>query len=249
VHLPVLGFGQTQRNDAWWVGPFTTVAVLLAFIVYATFRMFENRYYEVGAYLSPLYSPLIDTSFAAHWPIPLSPAMLILGGPLSFRFTCYYYRKAYYRSFAMDPPACAVGERNAARYNGETRLLLFQNLHRFALYVAIGFIVFLTIDVVKSFHWPDGIHMGLGTVIMAANIGFLGGYTFGCHSFRHLIGGSVNSYSTASLGGLRHALWKLVSRLNARHQLFAWSSLFAVGLTDLYIRMVASGAIHDLRIF
>ena len=30
--------------------------------------------------------------------------------------------------------------------------------------------------------------------------------------------------------------------------LFAWLSLISVGLTDFYIRLVASGAIHDLRI-
>jgi hypothetical protein len=30
---------------------------------------------------------------------------------------------------------------------------------------------------------------------------------------------------------------------------FAWMSLFSVALTDLYIRMVASGNLTDLRIF
>ena len=30
--------------------------------------------------------------------------------------------------------------------------------------------------------------------------------------------------------------------------LFAWLSLFSVGLADLYIRLVASGAIQDLEI-
>jgi hypothetical protein len=30
--------------------------------------------------------------------------------------------------------------------------------------------------------------------------------------------------------------------------LFAWCSLFSVGLADFYIRLVASGAIHDLRL-
>jgi hypothetical protein len=31
--------------------------------------------------------------------------------------------------------------------------------------------------------------------------------------------------------------------------LFAWLSLFSVGLTDLYIRLVSSGAIPDVRLF
>jgi hypothetical protein len=252
VHLPVVGFGQTLRKDAWWVGPAVTVAILLGFIVYATFRAFENNWYEYDAYLSPFYSPYIDTSFAKSWNLPfvLSPAMLILAGPASFRFTCYYYRKAYYRSFAMDPPACAVGERAPHKYNGETKLLVFQNLHRFALYAAIVFLVFLWHDALKAIYaWKDGVHVGVGTLVMFVNCTLLSGYTFGCHSFRHLIGGSVNSYSTAPLGMLRHKLWKLVSMLNARHMLFAWCSLFGVALTDLYVRAVASGALHDVRLF
>jgi hypothetical protein len=59
----------------------------------------------------------------------------------------------------------------------------------------------------------------------------------------------VNSFSTAPLGRLRHTLWSGVSKLNAHHMLFAWVSLFGVALTDLYVRMVASGTIHDIRFF
>ena len=40
----------------------------------------------------------------------LSPAILILIFPLGFRFTCYYYRRSYYRSFWWSPPACAVAD-------------------------------------------------------------------------------------------------------------------------------------------
>ena len=91
--------------------------------------------------------------------------------------------------------------------------------------------------------------VGIGSLVMLTNVVLLTGYTFGCHSFRHLIGGSVNSYSTATLGHVRFRLWKLVSVLNERHMVFAWMSLFSVALTDLYIRMVASGNLTDLRIF
>jgi hypothetical protein len=31
--------------------------------------------------------------------------------------------------------------------------------------------------------------------------------------------------------------------------LYAWVSLFVVALTDLYVRLVATGAIRDLRFF
>jgi hypothetical protein len=252
VRLPVLesGFGKTLRKDAWWVGPALTVAVLSGFIVYATFRAFEGDFYKWGSYLSPFYSPFFSTTWAKGTPLAfLTPAMLILPGPASFRLTCYYYRKAYYRAFAMDPPACAVGERNAHKYNGETSLLLFQNLHRFAMYVAVLFLVVLWKDAIEALIWKDGFHVGVGTLVMFTNCVLLSGYTFGCHSFRHLVGGSVNSYSTATAGGLRFGLWKGVTALNERHQLLAWMSLFSVALTDLYIRSVATGAITDLRIF
>jgi len=250
VHLPMLE--ATQRQDAWWVGPALTVLVLSGFIVYATFRAFEGASYEWQAYLSPFYSPFFDVSWAKGWGLGFfTPAMLILPGPASFRLTCYYYRKAYYRAFAWDPPACAVAERSAHRYNGETKLWLFQNLHRYAMYVAILFLVILWKDAILAIvGWPGGgVHVGVGTLVMITNCVLLTGYTFGCHSFRHLVGGGVNSYSKAALGNVRHGLWKLVTVLNERHQLFAWSSLFSVALTDLYIRMVASGAITDARLF
>jgi hypothetical protein len=248
VHLPLV---QNVRQDAWWLGPVLTVVVLLGFVVYATIRAFEGANYEWQAYLSPFYSPFFDVSWAKGWGLAFfTPAMLILPGPASFRFTCYYYRKAYYRAFAWDPPACAVPERKTHGYNGETKLLLFQNLHRYAMYVAVVFLVVLWKDAfVAVFGWKDGVHVGVGTLVMFTNCILLSGYTFGCHSFRHVIGGSVNSYSRATLGGVRHQLWKLVTVLNERHQPLAWASLFGVALTDVYIRMVASGAITDPRLF
>jgi hypothetical protein len=246
------GFGKTLRQDNWWAGPAATVAVLLGFIIYATFRAFENGAYSYGAYLSPFYSPFFDTGWAKGTALEfLSPAMLILPGPASFRFTCYYYRKAYYRSFAADPPACAVGEPTARKaYQGERKLMLFQNLHRYAMYVAIIFLLILWKDAIEAFTgWKDGFHVGVGSLVMVVNCVLLSAYTFGCHSVRHLVGGGVNSYSTAAAGMLRYKLWKLVTVLNERHQLFAWCSLFSVALTDVYIRCVATGCITDVRIF
>lgn len=252
VHLPVASpIGGTQRRDAWWAEPAATIAVLGGFIVYATWRAFEGTAYEFGAYLSPFYSPLFDVGWAHNWGLRFfTPAMLILPGPASFRFTCYYYRKAYYRAFAWDPPACAISERAARPYHGETRLLIFQNLHRYALYIALLFLVVLWKDAVVAFvGWKDGVHVGVGSLVMLVNILLISGYTFGCHSFRHLIGGGVNAPSTAPLGEVRHRLWKLATLLNERHMLFAWTSLFSVALTDLYIRAVANGQITDLRLF
>ena len=47
----------------------------------------------------------------------LSPAILIVGSPLAFRLTCYYYRRSYYRGFFLSPPACAVPDARK-RYTG-----------------------------------------------------------------------------------------------------------------------------------
>ena len=254
VHLPVVtGFMKTNRKDNWWAGPLVTFLVLSSFIVYATYRAFENKYYFVGpnadhaTYLSPMYSPYFDVSGLG---LPFfTPAMLILPFPGLFRFTCYYYRKAYYRSFAMTPPACAVGERGAHRYNGETKLLLFQNLHRYALYFALLFLVFLWHDFYESL-WFDGkFGVHVGSIVMLANVSFLSLYTFSCHSFRHLVGGSVDSYSEAPLGMLRHAIWKRVSSLNINHMAFAWVSLLGVMFCDFYVREVASRAFTDITLF
>jgi hypothetical protein len=254
VHLPIAPAPtgtRTLRKDAWWAGPAVTVAVLSGFIAYATWRTFEGAAYEWKAYLSPFYSPLFDVAWAKGMGLPfLTPAMIILPAPLSFRLTCYYYRKAYYRAFAWDPPACSVGERSPHRYNGETKLLLFQNLHRFALYLAIFVLFILWKDAILALvGWPDGVHAGVGTLVMLVNVVLITGYTCGCHSFRHLVGGSVNSYSQATLGNFRFAVWKVVTAFNERHMLFAWASLFSVALTDLYIRAVASGQLTDVRLF
>ena len=232
----------TQRRDTWWVGPLLTFLGLGAFIVYSLFAAFAGNHYEWGPYLSPFYSPL----FLPDW-WPLSPAILILWAPLGFRTTCYYYRKAYYRSFFMMPPACAVGGVRH-NYRGERALFLFQNLHRFFLYVAIALVVILTWDAIVAFDFEDGFGIGVGTIVLVLNALFLAFFTFGCNSLRHLVGGNVDCYSCVAFGKQRHALWRLVTRFNEHHMLWAWISLFWVGFSDLYVRLVSMGIITDLRI-
>ena len=100
------GLGTTERRDTWWAGPFATAVGLLAFGIYSTFRAIYNAHYVQdwagwGELLSPLYSPLIILPNMPEW---FSPAFLILWAPGGFRMTCYYYRKAYYRVFFLDPP-------------------------------------------------------------------------------------------------------------------------------------------------
>jgi hypothetical protein len=88
--------------------------------------------------------------------------------------------------------------------------------------------------------------MGIGTLVLIANAALLSLYTFSCHSCRHLCGGSVNVFSQRPG---RYRLWRVITSLNERHMLFAWISLFGVGLADLYVRLVSMGVLRDLRIF
>ena len=238
-----LNFFETRRRDAWWIAPLLTGAGLLAFVVYATWAAIDGSHYQVGPYLSPLYSPL----FKPEW-WPLSPAFLILWAPGGFRLTCYYYRKAYYRSLFWTPPACAVGGR-PQKYRGERAILIFQNLHRFFLYPSLALVVILSFDAVVAYDFDGQFGIGIGSLVLTLNAYFLMGFTLGCNSFRHLVGGNVDCYSCVAFGQQRYQAWRLSTWLNKNHMTWAWISLFWVGFTDLYVRLVSMGVITDLRLF
>ena len=159
------GFGATARRDAWWAAPLAIFVGLSAFVVYATWAAFQGDHYTYGPYLSPFYSPELfrDSPHAwfgpkpAAWPgwLPFSPALLILPFPGLFRFTCYYYRGAYYKSFWADPPSCAVGEPRSGYWGENSFPLILQNVHRFFMWVAIIFIGLLAYDAYKAFWFTD----------------------------------------------------------------------------------------------
>ena len=254
-------FGETMRRDAWWVQPLVVFVILSAFLVYATWAAFQNAHYEYGPYLSPFYSPLIfgDSAHAwfgpkpGWWPgfIPFSPALIILPFPALFRFTCYYYRGAYYKAFWADPPACTVGEPRK-RYLGERSFpLIMQNVHRYFLYVALVFLVILASDVYQALWFTDpatgatSFGIGVGTLVLAANVVLLGCYTLGCHSMRHIVGGYLDRLAGRPL---RKAAYDCSSCLNRWHMKWAWMSLFGVALTDLYVRLCSMGVLTDWRI-
>src|SRR5712664_4792767 len=192
VETNLARLGETQRRYAWWLEILPVLILFGGFGLYATLRAFEGKYFAFGPYLSPFYSPLIDP--AHHW-WKLSPALLILGGPLGFRTTCYYYRKAYYRAFFLDPPGCAVGE-GKRNYKGETKFpFILQNVHRYFLYLAVLFLFFLWKDAIQAFLFDGKFGMGVGTLVLLVNIILLTMYTLSCHSLRHLAGGKVDCFS------------------------------------------------------
>jgi len=255
------GLGRTLRRDLWWLQPVGVFLGLSAFIVYSTWAAFQGEHYFAAPYLSPFYSPELfgDTprswlgskpDWWASW-LPWSPAFLILWGPAGFRLTCYYYRGAYYKAFWADPPSCMVGESRSS-YRGErTFPLILQNVHRYFLYLALVFLVFLALDVWHALWFEDpktgerAFGIGVGTIVLLINVVLLGGYTLGCHSLRHLVGGRRDVISDSP--ACRQA-YRCVSCLNRRHMLWAWLSLFWVGFSDLYVRMCSMGVWSDGRI-
>jgi len=263
VKLNQRGFGETLRRDPWWTTPAVVFTILTSFIVYATWAAFQGNHYTYGPYLSPFYSPELWGS-SPHalfgpkpgwWPafLVFSPALLILPFPAGFRLTCYYYRGAYYKAFWGDPPSCAVGEPPRGKhYRGEAKFpLIIQNIHRYVLYVAVVFLLFLAHDVWEALWFTDPatgqahFGIGVGTLVLATNVVLLSGYTLGCHSLRHLIGGGIDRLSGAPV---REKLYNCATCFNRRHMLWAWMSLFGVASTDIYVRLCSLGILTDFRL-
>lgn len=246
---------RTLRTDRWWLPTLWTNLGLAAFLVYATVRAFMQSDYYVTDYnyLTPFYSPCVSTGClpgSSHfsqflpdaWWLPY--AAVSLPFLLAFRVTCYYYRKAYYRSVWQSPPGCAVAEPHST-YTGETRVpLILQNLHRYFFYAAVIISLINTYDAIVAFKSPTGFGLGLGNVILVTNVILLWCYTLSCHSCRHVTGGRLKHFSKHPI---RYWLWTQVSKINTRHMLFAWITIGTLMVTDFYIMLVASGAVADLR--
>jgi hypothetical protein len=255
------GFGETYRRDWWWVEPMIVFTVFGGFVVYATWAALQNAHYTFGPYLSPFYSPELwgDSPHTwlgpkpEWWPalLPFSPALLILPFPGLFRFTCYYYRGAYYKAFWADPISCAVGEPRHSYWGEKTFPLILQNVHRYFAYIACLFLLVLAYDVWLALWFRNPttgqteFGIGVGTVVLAVNVVLLTSYTLGCHSIRHLVGGVQDEISKSPV---RHTCYNCSSVLNGRHMLFAWTSLFSVALADLYVRLCSMGVLTDVRL-
>ena len=224
-----------------WLYPTFVVVALTLFGVYTAWIVLFQPPGQFGPYLTPFESPLITLG-------RIPPGIFVVWAPLVFRATCYYYRKAYFRSFFWHPRSCAVDERPGRRYRGETVFpWILNNFHRFAFYVIFVQVLFLIFDAVVAFDFSGRFGIGLGSVIMVVNVLLLAGYTFGCHALRHLAGGGLDCFSCSRTARARFQLWKGVTVLNIRHDRWAWASMFSVLLTDVYIRLLMTGILHDPR--
>jgi len=258
-------FAHTGRVDSWWLQPAATALGLALFFGYLTFRAFNGTHVWHEPYVSPTVAPPLFTpasgyagsvpldhawlgAFPGWWPsfLPQSPALFFPTLAIAFRFTCYYYRGAGYKALAFSPPSCSV--RGASRtYRGETALLVFQNLHRYTLYAALFLLVCLWWEAGAAFFLGGRFGVGVGTAMVVINASLLSAYAFGCHSWRHLIGGRLDCFSCNGGTSAQHRLWKGSSWLNERHMLFAWCSLVWVAFTDLYIYLLSTGRVSDLN--
>jgi hypothetical protein len=250
---------RTLRTDQWWKQPALVATLLTIWVTYATVHVFIGKWYYVPQYhyLTPFYSPCISgecvpgSSSLGQWFPALPPiipyALVSLPFVLGFRLSCYYYRRAYYRAFWRSPAACAVQEPHAS-YSGETRFpLIMQNIHRYFWVMVLLISILNTYDVTQAFRGPDGnFGIGLGSLIMLANVVLLWMYTLGCHSCRHITGGRLKHFSKHPV---RYWMWTKVSWLNSRHMQFAWVTLTSLLVTDLYIWLVSAGVFSDPRIF
>jgi hypothetical protein len=265
----------TQRTDAWQLQPILAGLALLAFGVYALWRAFQNAPSEVPGtnYISPLYTPYLPHllhTFGISVPawektLPsgnlgwiFSPALLIMWVPIGFRATCYFYRRVYYRSFFTAPAACAVDVNpksplmaligSGKKYMGETLFpMVLMNLHRYFFYLAALFIFLHTFDALFSYFLPGfaGLRIGLGSLVVSLDVVLLALYAFGCHSWRHIIGGRLDCFSSCPMGEMRHHAFERQGLLNRNHGLFGWVSLGWVVIADLYIMAVSKGLIPD----
>jgi hypothetical protein len=127
-----------------------------------------------------------------------------------------------------------------------------QNIHRYFMYLAILFVFVLAYDAWKAMWFTDPVTgeqqfgMGIGTLVLMLNTTLLGGYTFGCHSFRHLVGGFKDQLSKSPVNKVAY---DCSSCLNRGHMNWAWCSLFGVAFSDIYVRLVSMGIWTDWRLF
>ncbi len=262
IKLPVLnGLGRTNRIDNWLKQPLAMGLGLTAAMLYTAWRLFlypESISYELdgSTVMSPIFSPNVlewELFGLKDWNHPswVNAAVLVLWIPFGFRGTCYYMRRVYYRTFFASPTACWVDEpeiNKALGYQGEKRLFIINNLHRYFLYAAMLILVIKWWDVTHTLHFHGGYGMSLGTLVMGIEAFLLTMYVTSCHALRHLAGGSLDRWTT-SIGRIRGALFGRISIFNRSHGFWFWTSLTFVFCGDLWVLAVREGHLSDVALF
>jgi hypothetical protein len=238
---------EASPGRAWWIEPALTVVCYTAFVLYATWSVFSGTNVFFDPYVSPFFSTWLGFGL---FRVPviglLIPFLAVI--PLGLRGSCYYYRKSYFRSFFWDPPACAIQELKRGKYRGETRFpWVLSNYHRYFLLLSLVVLLFLWIDVVRAFTYHGHFFIGLGSLVMLLNVILLTLYSGTCHSFRYLMGGRIDAFSRVRGGLLWQRVTMTLNRLNPSHGAFAWYSMFSVALTDVFIRLLMAGVLHEPR--
>jgi hypothetical protein len=267
ITLPVFPRNQaepflaTGRTGFWWMQPLVVWTGLSLFVCYATWAVWQGANYYFGPYLSPFYCPELfgGSPHNLFGPRPMwypqwlhfSPPFFVIWIPVGIRFTCYYFRGAYYKAFWADPPACAVAEPRT-KYLGENSFpLIMQNIHRYFVFFALILLGFHAQGAWKAFWFFDPaantekFGVGVGSIVLLCDVVFLSCYVLGCHSLRHFAGGCLDVLSGRKA---RTALYRCSCSLNKFHMPWAWISLFWIGFSDLYVRLCAIGFIRDWRL-
>jgi hypothetical protein len=182
--------------------------------------------------------------------------VFVLWIPLGFRATCYYYRKAYYRAFFWDPPACSSKAqqrepRSPENYRGERALFVWNNIHRYFLYGSIIVVAFLWYENILAFFPGGSFGSPSGRWCCCSTTSFSRCTPSRATRSGTWVGGNKDCYTCISGGGARRGLHNAVTRINekGRHALWAWCSLFTVLFADVYIRLLLAGVIENYRIF
>jgi hypothetical protein len=62
------------------------------------------------------------------------------------------------------------------------------------------------------------------------------------------MGGRIDRFSSVPAGRLWQRIVLLLNRANPQHGAWAWYSMFSVALTDVFIRLLMAGVIHEPRV-
>ena len=219
----------TEQSDRWWSPALLSVLMLTSFSIYALWAALQNANYYVDPYLSPFYSPcLAQNCLHASLPIigswwNLSLAFLVLGIPLG-RATCYYYRRAWPLVLLVAP--CMRDAGRAAALSRRDDLSVSDPEHPPLLLLPgdTGTIAVPVVGRIAMFRFPNGVRHRPGH----AHSGCQWRCCRCTRSLVPLVPSPVRWLSRFVCSQSCRQLWGYLTRLNTRHGLYAWISLFSV---------------------